>query len=178
MVIMQGKYFNGFGFLVIAYLLISLASCNTKSELQQNLEKRFHAADSVIIASTKDSVLPSAIPNPPTSTIVSLVDKDGKLNPHIITQAYKLDKTEIDTLALILSHQEKVNDYQGAMCFFPHQAIIVYRQDKTYVIELCFECGRYRTRLKELQERILSNAESWRMLKDFFKQKAIDQNME
>lgn len=92
---------------------------------------------------------------PPGGTpIIEGGEMVGKLGFDYFSEIVELDRTEIDSLKMILqSYQNETSLISMADCYFPRHCIHFFDENDDVIayLELCLECWSYRTNRSELK---------------------------
>ena len=139
------------------------------SQKSSNIIRRFHDADSIVLAKHLSTNSPVIIDDRTGKKLPQRKLLHGnKLNKAIILKAEKLSPIQKQSLLNILTENLPKVPQQTMQCFMPRNAILIYRKLKISYLDLCFECFGFETTSDiNLGEDYLSPLK-WAKLNTFF----------
>jgi len=164
---------------LLSYLIyINYGYCQKR---QHNIDSLISIADSVVIKSHIDIIIPSHyIPNDSSTRF-------GKYIPGFKRQIFEnndlIDSFTIQKQLLSIKSKNRLihilttystEEYTTANCFDPHQSIIFYLKTGTEYLDLCFGCQRVRfsNGIRFTNQTFSSN--QWQALEKFFISLKVD----
>lgn len=96
----------------------------------------------------------------------------NKLNQKIIKERYRLNASEMDTIARILITPNTDREIKNNRCFMPHHGIVIYKMGKCAFLDICFTCQHFVTSKDILLSDELSE-QTWKMLEQFFRVRGL-----
>ncbi|WP_146146753.1 hypothetical protein [Taibaiella chishuiensis] len=166
--------------ILIGLLLYAGSSAHAQKD---SLSALFSSADKIEILSHQDLYLPATtgeLRQGINGHWRSLADASGNLNTCIVVRRLELKEQEKRSLAKILFDTSQPGiPPDKASCFLPHQAIVMYRKGKCFLIDLCFDCRRFSSSEQILLPNgFLLTDEQWYKLEHFFIARGIRPNIE
>ena len=157
----------------ITVFFAALFTCSFGQNLNKKVYQKFITADSVIIVSHLTTYIP--IVDEETNERIGsyrLVEKN-KVNYKIMKERYRLDKNEIDSLALIMIEANTDSTIEDIGCFMPHHGVLIYKKSKCSFFDICFGC-RHFTTSKDITLSDEISDKTWLHLYHFFRNRKLN----
>ncbi len=156
-------------FLFLATLFISTIGNIFGQPRKNETLKRITTSDSVILVSHLATYAPEK------DKSFRLVEK-GKVNNEIIIEQYRLKKSEIDSLAVILITRNTDSILVDIQCFIPHHGILIFEKGKCSFFDICFGCRHFVTS-KDIKLSDELCEKTWNDLEFFFRNRNLSYKM-
>lgn len=157
----------------IIFLLCMGITANVLGQYPSNkLYQKIVQADSVILVSHLITGMPIVDSKTKRWLGFQRLVIHNKLNQKIVKERYRLNASEMDTIARILITPNTDREIENIRCFMPHHGIIIYKKGKCAFFDICFTCQHFVTS-KDISLSDELSHKTWKVLEQFFRVRGL-----